>query len=102
MFARTDTRRGVRQGTSYGDSRKRRRTQKVFGRTWEVSAFAKNAMEDDTLRSFSDDFVSSGFNDPTAPAASPRPYFPQIVTYNSYSIVPEREIGITLRYNFGQ
>ena len=93
MFARTDTRTGVRQGTSYGDSRKRRRTQKVFGRTWEVSAFAKNALEDDTLRSFSDDFVSSGFNDPTAPAARPRPYFPQTVTCNSYSLSPSERSG---------
>ena len=33
-------------------------------RRWEISAFAKNALEDDTLRGFSDDFVSAGFNNP--------------------------------------
>jgi len=66
--------------------------------TWDVQVFARNVLEDDTLRGFSDDFVSTGFSNPT----NQQPYFPQTVQYNSFSIVPEREIGVTLRYNFGR
>ena len=71
---------------------------------WEVTAFAKNVLEDDTLLSFSDDFVPTGVLNinPTTSAANPQPYFPQTVQYKSFSVVTEREIGLTIRFNFGR
>jgi iron complex outermembrane receptor protein len=67
-------------------------------RSWEVSVFARNALDDDTLRSYSDDLVSDGFNQPVGNV----PYFPQTVQYRNFSRVSERELGVTLRYNFGR
>lgn len=62
---------------------------------WEVSAFAKNALDDDTLTYIADQQVSSfgiiGSSGSTFGESG----------YRSFGRVPEREIGLTLRYSFG-
>ncbi len=58
---------------------------------WEVSAFAKNALDDDTLTFVSDQQVNS-FSLATTFGPS---------GYTSFGRIAEREIGVTLRYSFG-
>lgn len=69
-------------------------------RSWEVSVFARNVLDDDTVRTYSDDPVTETLIN-TNPVTR-APYFPQTVEYRRFSRVGEREIGVTLRYNFGQ